>query len=374
MEFFSAGGRLPGATDAPGRGGAAGDGAGRRAADDRDVPADLRAEGRALLAALLADLAGLPGVEPLAVADRAATTHLEGRTGAALERVPAGAEPAEAAVRAAEERPGAALWPVAPETRGRLERACRAAEEAGVRLVAPAACSVRRAAGRRALLRRLGRAGLPVPPTAEAASPEAARRHARRAGGAAVVKPGRGAGGAGTTRVEDDAAAEAAWSRAASVEPGLPPLVQPFVEGPPASALLLADADGDVRPLAFSRQRVRFTPGARYQGGRTPFRHPDARRALDVAADTARAAGGLRGLVGVDLVMAPDGPVVVEINPRLTTSYLGLRRHVGAAAAAAALRVSGLRPGGAGPTGAELPLGVGADGPEPASFTAGAAG
>lgn len=374
MEFFSAGGRLPDAADVPGRDGAAGDGAGGRASsDDERAPPGLRVEGRALLAALVADLAGLPGVEPVAVADRATAAHLEGRTGAAVERVPAGAEPAGAAIRAAEERPGAALWPVAPETRGRLEEACRAAEEAGVRLVGPATRGVRRAAGRRALLQRLGRAGLPAPPTAEAASPAAARRHVRRAAGAAVVKPGRGAGGAGTTRVEDGDAAEAAWSRAAAVEPDLPPLVQPFLEGFPASALLLVDGAGGVRPLAFSRQRVRFAPGARYEGGHTPFRHPDARRALHVAADAVRASGGLRGLVGVDLVMARDGPVVVEINPRLTTSYLGLRRHVGAAAAAAALRASGLHPGDAGSPQTPLPLGLGADGPEPASFEAGAA-
>lgn len=35
---------------------------------------------------------------------------------------------------------------------------------------------------------------------------------------------------------------------------------------------------------------------------------------------------GLRGHVGVDLVAAPDRCVVIEVNPRLTTSYVGLRR------------------------------------------------
>lgn len=357
MEYFSAGGRLGAAA-----GGGGDDGA-----------AALRDEGRRLLAALLADLAELPGVEPVAVADRSAA-DLDLGPAAAVESVPAGADPATAAARGAQRRPGASLWVVAPETRGRLEEACRAAEEAGVRLVGPASRGVRRAARRRALLRRLDRAGLPTPPTAEAASRDAARRHARRAGGAAVVKPGRGAGGAGTTRVEDGDAARAAWSRAAAVEPELPPLVQPFVEGVAASALLLVDGDGAVRPLAFSRQRVRFDPAARYEGGRTPYRHPDARRALDVAADAARAAGGLRGLVGVDLVLAPEGPVVMEINPRLTTSYLGLRRHAGARAAAAALRASGHRPAPRGPAEPPLPLGLDEDGREPVSFTAGTAG
>lgn len=37
---------------------------------------------------------------------------------------------------------------------------------------------------------------------------------------------------------------------------------------------------------------------------------------------------GLRGYVGVDMVLTKDGPMVMEVNPRLTTSYIGLRRAV----------------------------------------------
>ena len=50
---------------------------------------------------------------------------------------------------------------------------------------------------------------------------------------------------------------------------------------------------------------------------------PDELRA---AAATLGALPGLRGHVGVDLVVAPDRCVVIEVNPRLTTSYVGLRR------------------------------------------------
>ena len=38
---------------------------------------------------------------------------------------------------------------------------------------------------------------------------------------------------------------------------------------------------------------------------------------------------GLRGYVGVDLVLAEDKPFVVDVNPRLTTSYVGLSRVAG---------------------------------------------
>jgi len=54
---------------------------------------------------------------------------------------------------------------------------------------------------------------------------------------------------------------------------------------------------------------------------------------------------GLRGYVGVDLVLGPndDGNEdwVIEINPRLTTSYIGLRVVAKANLAEAMLRVVG---------------------------------
>jgi len=37
---------------------------------------------------------------------------------------------------------------------------------------------------------------------------------------------------------------------------------------------------------------------------------------------------GLRGYIGVDMVLTNDEPVVIEVNPRLTTSYIGLRKVI----------------------------------------------
>jgi len=45
----------------------------------------------------------------------------------------------------------------------------------------------------------------------------------------------------------------------------------------------------------------------------------------DWAQHVVQALPGLRGLVGVDYIQTKDGPVVLEINPRATTSYAGLR-------------------------------------------------
>jgi len=49
-----------------------------------------------------------------------------------------------------------------------------------------------------------------------------------------------------------------------------------------------------------------------------------------LAARVQRALPGLRGFVGIDLVWhAQRGPVVIEVNPRVTCAYVGLSRQLG---------------------------------------------
>jgi predicted ATP-grasp superfamily ATP-dependent carboligase len=68
----------------------------------------------------------------------------------------------------------------------------------------------------------------------------------------------------------------------------------------------------------------------RYEGGSLPLTGPLGARAQRLAERAVRAVPGLLGFVGVDLILghADDGSgdAVIEINPRLTTSYVGLRR------------------------------------------------
>jgi predicted ATP-grasp superfamily ATP-dependent carboligase len=53
---------------------------------------------------------------------------------------------------------------------------------------------------------------------------------------------------------------------------------------------------------------------------------------------------GLRGFAGIDVVWHPSrGPVVIEVNPRLTVAYAGLSAALGGNLAAALLAAHGVR-------------------------------
>jgi predicted ATP-grasp superfamily ATP-dependent carboligase len=104
-----------------------------------------------------------------------------------------------------------------------------------------------------------------------------------------------------------------------------PALAQPYVAGEAQSASFLVDCLGRAWPIAVARQRIVERDGSlHYEGGEIPAASrsvpAEARRAVESVA-------GLRGWVGVDLVAGTDSrAVVIEINPRLTTSFVGLVR------------------------------------------------
>ena len=83
-------------------------------------------------------------------------------------------------------------------------------------------------------------------------------------------------------------------------------------------------------PLLPARQHLSNDGRFHYEGGSLPLPEPLARRAVRLAQQAVQCIPGLRGYVGVDLVLGKmeDGSEdwAIEINPRLTTSYIGLRQ------------------------------------------------
>lgn len=104
-------------------------------------------------------------------------------------------------------------------------------------------------------------------------------------------------------------------------------LVQELVTGAAASVSLFA-ANGKAKPVSLNRQYVTIrTPKAcsSYTGGLVPFDDSLQAKAFEVSKNIVESIPDLQGYIGVDFVLNEDEVIALEINPRLTTSYVGLR-------------------------------------------------
>jgi hypothetical protein len=195
---------------------------------------------------------------------------------------------------------------------------------------------VRLAADKAATARLLRAAGIPAPDTAvvrfaaAAGSPRLPRPPF-------ILKPRDGCGCAGVVEVRDGRGTAAAVGIVRLATGRGDFLCQERVEGIDASVAVLAAPPGPGRRfLAIGPCRQRIVRRGRalvYAGGEAPLPHPRAAEALDLARRAVTtldlaSGGAVRGWTGVDLVIGRDGARVIEINPRLTTSYIGLRRVV----------------------------------------------
>jgi predicted ATP-grasp superfamily ATP-dependent carboligase len=122
--------------------------------------------------------------------------------------------------------------------------------------------------------------------------------------------------------------------QARRVQAGAAVTLEPWVEGEALSLSLLCTAQ-NAEMLSVNRQRIAIDAQGRlfFEGvtvdalGRDDLRM-HALRAL--AMQVARAIPGLRGFAGIDLVWHPQrGPVVIEVNPRVTCAYVGLSAALG---------------------------------------------
>ncbi len=223
-------------------------------------------------------------------------------------------------------------WAVAPEFGGLLAERCRWTHTAGGRWLGPTPSALELTADKLALATHLRHHGVPTPACQLAASATAPVFPA-------VCKPRYGAGSQATFLVPDAAALAALLAEPAVLRPELlgEPLLQPYLSGIPASVTFLIGPHQTL-PLTPALQHVAEADGFRYLGGELPLAGALAARAVALAALAVAVVPGLLGYVGVDLLLG-DADAVLEINPRLTTSYLGLRALCRDNLAAALLRL-----------------------------------
>jgi predicted ATP-grasp superfamily ATP-dependent carboligase len=228
-----------------------------------------------------------------------------------------------------------AVLVVAPETGGVLESVSGLVEETGALLLGSPASAVATAADKWAFGERLREAGLPTPRTVRVDA-HAAPAAVAELGYPLMVKPVRGAGCEGVARVDDAAELRKAIEALGS-DLGGSLLLQDYVDGAAVSVSLLV-AEGRAQVLALNSQDVRAGTPYTYRGGVSGIEHERGEEACELARAAVSLVPGLRGLVGVDLVIGEHGCSLIEVNARVTTSIVGLGKAIDLDVAAAVWR------------------------------------
>lgn len=211
-----------------------------------------------------------------------------------------------------------AAWIIAPETGGVLHGLILMAHNAGCQVIGCTPDAVQLAASKYRTLKHLAAHQIPCIPVID--DLDAGSIHCT----GWVVKPDDGVGAEGCCYFTE---ARQALAYVQSQKKKM--IVQEFIPGIAASMSLLC-YDGRARLLASNRQLFRFVAGTGHLDGVVVNGLPQyTDQFKTLANDIAGAIPGLQGYVGVDVIVSDTGPLVVEINPRLTTAYAGLRQSLG---------------------------------------------
>ena len=208
---------------------------------------------------------------------------------------------------------------IAPEKDGILAKAVGMLRAADVDVIAGTGDFLRVASDKLQTARALHAAGVPHPATLMPNDPRSLQR--LRQGGQVIVKPRDGCG-TEAIRLFDDV--DEAMRFAEETD-----LIQTFIPGLAASVAMIVEGSEMVVLPAVSQDISLAT--CAYLGGSGPLGNDHQRRAASLAqCAIAAMPPHARGFVGLDLVLADEGgeDCVIEINPRLTTSYVGLRKMV----------------------------------------------
>jgi predicted ATP-grasp superfamily ATP-dependent carboligase len=271
-----------------------------------------------MLTAAVDDLLACPGVRVKVLLDRRLTV-LSDRP---IERVVVGSH-SEMLDRLSTLAPSAhSSLLIAPECGGVLEDLTKRVEQAEGRLLSPDSRVVRLASDKQAMAEWLLERGVPAPRGVRVSPGESLPSDFIYP---AVLKPVDGAGSHRIRRLSGKGECTHAPRDASDWR------LERYHEGRAASVLVLSTKQGHFAlPAAWQHLTDDGTFG--YCGGTTPIPEPWNQRATELALRAAVALPSYQGYLGFDLVLgsADDGrdDVVIEVNPRLTTSYIGVRQVV----------------------------------------------
>ena len=290
--------------------------AGDAAADSGSTNADMLEQGRAMRDAIVADLLQIEDIEVTC-----ATLRNDCPVVAPQLRyvAPEKAQPARDFVRAMA-RSHDLVWVVAPESDAIL--ATLAAAVPAEQWVGCDRATIALTSSKSLTARHLAQLNI--------ATTQPWRQEAPIVPGRWVVKPDDGAGTCDTNVFLSFTAAEQALRR--RVEHGKTGVMEPWIEGAALSvSLLCAPLAPQVLSINHQHIDVDETGAVAFRGVSIDVidrANPLGAQVEQLALQVVRALPGLRGFVGFDLVAAPQGPVVIEVNPRVTCAYVGLSQRL----------------------------------------------
>ncbi|MCK5628078.1 ATP-grasp domain-containing protein [Candidatus Bathyarchaeota archaeon] len=224
-----------------------------------------------------------------------------------------------------------AAFVVAPESEQVLKNLVERIEQTGVNSLNCGVKAIEEASNKALIHELLERLGIATPNTVAISKSADLEEQKRVISGRLeyplILKPLDGVSGCGVSFVRSKNELVDAIDKIVEVSMNEYFIAQQFVRGIAASVNLIC-TNNRVLPISLNKQNfVLATPDStsEYNGGIVPLVHPLEREAFEVAEKVVKSVGGLRGYVGVDLVLTEDRPVVLEVNPRFTTSCIGLR-------------------------------------------------
>jgi predicted ATP-grasp superfamily ATP-dependent carboligase len=227
-----------------------------------------------------------------------------------------------------------AAYLIAPESNQALQSLVASIEKAGVLSLNCRAGAIGKVSDKVALYEHVKKLGLPTPESVVVSAvkdvAEIKQVIGGRLGFPLIFKPVDGAGCGGLSVVRNESQIGGAAGRVIRESSSKHFIAQELVRGVDVSVSLISTGTETV-PISLNRQDVSLAPPdsiSNYQGGLVPFDSSLRREAFAMAKQIVKSFKGLRGYVGVDLVLTEEKPVVIEVNPRLTASYIGMRKVV----------------------------------------------
>ncbi|MEL7564885.1 MAG: ATP-grasp domain-containing protein [Dehalobacterium sp.] len=218
---------------------------------------------------------------------------------------------------------------IAPEINGIIAELTAIAEKSGKMVLGSCAQALNLVCNKADTMSLLERRGLPVPRSETLGKSWTVERKAKileEFSLPLVIKPVYGTGGVGVKLVRTNNQLENLLKQIEASDEELY-LVQEFIFGLDASVSCLV-LDGKILPLSLNQQIINKEEELIFQGITVPLAHPESQDIFGIVAKACELVKGLKGFVGVDLILSASGPVILEINSRITSAYVALREAV----------------------------------------------